>query len=340
MPARSRNSTATSGRTSSPRLGVAYDLTGDGKTVVKGTYGIYNTGQGEAFAQRYNQNAVYQAQYRWRDLNRNDNYDPGEVNLDVNGPDFISTTSAANNIFNPDLQRPQQHELTAVFDRELRDNMAARVAYVYKRNVGEVAVYNVLRPYEAYNIPLQRRDPGPDGILNNADDGGTVTIYDYDPAYRGAAFVGNYEFNRPSGRTDFYNTLEFTLNRRMTIAVGREHVVHDDQESSLADRGPGQPERRLLPDRRDLAVGLQGERQLPLPVQHHVLGRVRHPAGRARPAHQRLPRGRPRRRSAAAAAVDGHAAARAVRRAGRTDARHRQPAAVEVPQAAEGRRCS
>jgi hypothetical protein len=203
-----------------PRFGVAYDLTGDGKTVLKGTYGIYNTGQSEAFAQRYNQNAVYQAQYRWRDLNRNDNYDPGEVNLDVNGPDFISTTSAANNIFNPDLERPQQHEVTMVFDRELRENMAARFAYVYKRNVGEVAVYNVLRPYEVYNIPIQRRDPGPDGILNNADDGGTVTIYDYDPAYRGAAFVGNYELNRPSGRTDFYNTIEFTLNRRMTARWG------------------------------------------------------------------------------------------------------------------------
>ena len=40
----------------------------------------------------------------------------------------------------------------------------------------------------AYNIPLQRRDPGPDGNIGTADDGPMVTIYDYDPAFRGNAF--------------------------------------------------------------------------------------------------------------------------------------------------------
>ncbi len=201
-----------------PRFGAAFDVTGDGKTVVKSTYGVYNGGMADTFAQTFNQNAVSQTIYRWRDLNGNDNYDPGEVNLDLNGPDFISTTAAANNIFNPDLQRPRQHEVTAVFDRELRANLAGRVAWVYKRNVGDITSLNILRPYEAYNIPLNRRDPGPDGVLNNADDGGVVTIYDYDPAYRGAAFVGNQQFNRPGDRSDVFHTLEFTLNRR---SVGR-----------------------------------------------------------------------------------------------------------------------
>ena len=202
-----------------PRFGIAYDITGDGKTVVKSTYGVYNSGQSEAFAQRYNQNAVYQAVYRWRDLNGNNNYDPGESNF--NDPaDFISTTSAANNIFNRDLQRPQQHEFTAVFDRELLTNMAGRVAYVYKRNVGDVSVVNVLRPYDAYNIPITRRDPGPDGLLNSGDDAGSVTIFDYDPAYRGAAFVGNFEVNRPKARNDYYHTFELTLNKRMSDRWG------------------------------------------------------------------------------------------------------------------------
>src|SRR5262249_55485481 len=62
------------------------------------------------------------------------------------------------------------------------------------------------------NIPITRRDPGPDGILNNADDGGRVTIYDYDPAYRGATFVGNMRVNR--SEADYYNTLEVTFNKR------------------------------------------------------------------------------------------------------------------------------
>ncbi len=201
-----------------PRTGLAWDLTGDGRTVVKSTYGIYNGGMSDTFAQTFNQNAVAQTVYRWRDLNGNDNYDPGEVNLDLNGPDFITTTAAANNIFNPDLQRPQQHEVTAVFDRELMANMAGRVAWVYKRNVGDISSVNIRRPYSAYDIALTRRDPGPDGVLGNGDDAGAVRIYDYNAAFRGAAFVGNQQLNRPSDRSDAYHTVEFTINRR---SVGR-----------------------------------------------------------------------------------------------------------------------
>ena len=35
---------------------------------------------------------------------------------------------------------------------------------------------NNFRPYEAYNIPVTNRDPGPDGRVGTADDGGLVTL--------------------------------------------------------------------------------------------------------------------------------------------------------------------
>jgi hypothetical protein len=202
-----------------PRTGVAYDITADGKTVIKATYGAYNSGMADTFAQTFNQNAVAQTVYRWRDLNGNDNYDPGETNF--NDPtDFITTTAAANNVFNPDLQRPRQHEVTAVFDRELMANMAGRFAYVYKRNVGSISSVNIKRPYQSYDIVLTRRDPGPDGNLGTADDAGSVKIYDYNAALSGPTFVANEQLNRPSDRSDTYHTMEFTLNKRSVGAWG------------------------------------------------------------------------------------------------------------------------
>ncbi len=197
-----------------PRAGLAWDL--DGKTVVKTTFGLYNYLLGDDFAGNYNQNALVTARFRWRDLDGNGNYTPGEVNLDLNGPDFISITGARNNILNPDLKQPMTMEATASYERELAENLGFRTVYVFRRlqDFFSTPGPNVLRPRKVYNIPITRRDPGPDGNLGTGDDGGRVTFYDYDPAYRGAAFVGNMVTNSPE--IDRFHTVEFALTKRLS----------------------------------------------------------------------------------------------------------------------------
>lgn len=196
-----------------PRAALAWDLTGGGKTVVKATYGKFNTEA--AISSNYNRYTTFQTVYRWTDPNRNGRYDPGEVNLDTNGPDFISTSSAANNKVNEDLRLSHVNEVTASIEHELAPNLAVRGLYVLKRVGSDYNTINVLRPYGAFNIPIARRDPGPDGVLSTPDDGDIVTIHDYDPAYRGSNFVGNQEVNRPAGRIDSYNSYEGSITRRM-----------------------------------------------------------------------------------------------------------------------------
>lgn len=197
-----------------PRTAVAWDVTGKGKTVMKATYGRFNTEA--AIAANYNQYTTFQTVYRWSDPNRNGRYDPGEVNLDTNGPDFISTTSAANNKINTDLKLSHVNEVTASLEHELAPNLAVRGLYVLKHIGNDYSTINVLRPYSAFNIPITRTDPGPDGVLNTGDDGARVTIYDYDAAFRGSNFVGSQEVNRPAGRTDYYSSYEASITRRMT----------------------------------------------------------------------------------------------------------------------------
>jgi hypothetical protein len=199
-----------------PRLGLAFELTPT--TVVKTSFGQYNDLYRDADVGNFNRNAGSDITYRWTDPDRNGNYTPGEVNLatTASNPDFISISAATNRAVNPDLQQPVTTEATVSFERELMANVGVRLGYVFRRRVNLYTFggVNVLRPRSVYNIPLSRRDPGADGVLNTSDDGGRVTIYDYDPGYRGAAFVQQVQQN--SDTIERYHTIEAMVSRRLS----------------------------------------------------------------------------------------------------------------------------
>ena len=124
---------------------------------------------------------------------------------------------------------PHQTEITASLERELGQGLSIRGLYVFKRitdthfapnpNIGANPVatsVNTLRPYSVYDQVFRRRDPGPDGVLNSADDGDMIALYDYNPAYRGARFVGNMATNADKDRQDHFNNFEITLIKRPT----------------------------------------------------------------------------------------------------------------------------
>jgi hypothetical protein len=195
-----------------PRIGIAWKL-GE-KSVVKASVGEYNYIFGDTFGDIYNANATGTATFRWHDLNGNTLYEPGEVDLSTSSLDFISITGASSARINPDMKQPKTWEATASVERELAQNLGFRAMYVDRTLIGYFsgAGPNILRPYNVYDIPITRRDPGPNGILGTADDAGNVTFYDYSPAYRGAAFVSTQLANSP--QDDHYRTVEFAITRR------------------------------------------------------------------------------------------------------------------------------
>lgn len=197
-----------------PRVGFSWDL--GNQTVVKTSVGLYNYLFNDADVGLYNRNALITERFRWRDIDRNGDYTPGEVDLDPSGPDFINITGARNNILNRALKQPMTTEVTAFVEHELMPDLGVRGGYVFRRLSDYYASPgpNVLRPPEAYDIPITRRDPGPDGILGTADDDGQVTFFDYEPKYRGAAFVGNRLTNSPN--VDRYHSVEVSMTKRLS----------------------------------------------------------------------------------------------------------------------------
>jgi hypothetical protein len=196
-----------------PRIGGAFDLFGNAKTVVKGTYGRYTYLINEYFSAVYSGASQTTTTYRWRDTNGNNRYDAGEVNLAVNGPDFLSITG--NVIRSPNqFNLPFVDEVTASLERELTSSLSARALWVYKRTNDLNQNVNAARPYDVYNVAVPRVDPGPDGITGTGDDGGEVTLFDYAPAYRGNQFVLNQYATRSNAYDDYANSMEFNLSKR------------------------------------------------------------------------------------------------------------------------------
>jgi hypothetical protein len=201
-----------------PRVHAAYDVTGDGRTVVKGGYGrfVHIRSQG-AEINNFNKNGQRTMTYDWRDLNGDRDYDPGEVNLDPNGPDFRSGGAQLNAFLNPDERIPGAEEYSIGFERQLMRDVAVRVGGVYLKNYNVNRNLNPLRPYSAYSIPVTNPDPGPDGIVGNSDDPGTTLMYwDYPASFRGAAFEGVKLVNDDPKNDSTFKTVEFAAAKRLS----------------------------------------------------------------------------------------------------------------------------
>ena len=204
-----------------PRLHASYDLTGDGKTVIKGGWGRFAVMHGSDELLIANQNADISTIFRWHDLNGDNLYQPGEVNLDTNGPDFVSKTPSANAslvglVDNPDLKEPGSDEFTASIERQVMAGFGIRVSGIYSKSFNTLRLENTLRPYSAYNIPITNLDPGPDGKLGTADDTGrTITYYDYPASLAGLAFQ-RPRFINDAASDASYKSFEIAASKRLS----------------------------------------------------------------------------------------------------------------------------
>jgi hypothetical protein len=164
--------------TIAPRLGFAWDVSGDGKTAVKAGWGKYVRAYGTGFADLYDPNIFTSATLAWTDLN-GDNIAQGRLNYLPDGTratpcayrtagceiDFSNLASnfgtRRNQTFDPDIQRPFQYEMNVSLQRELFPGTSVTVAYRrrdYRNliwsdntaiNPSDYTKYTVTNPYDA-----------------------------------------------------------------------------------------------------------------------------------------------------------------------------------------------
>jgi len=200
-----------------PRLHASFDITGDGKTLIKGGWGRFDH-ERQQVPELDAADAMVRTQvvYRWRDLNSNGRYDLGEVNLDPLGPDYVSQSGGSNTFPSKDEVQPKSDEYSVSFERELMANFSARVSGIYSKYKNTYRLLNELRPYSSYNIPVTRPDPGPDGILGNSDDTGqSFTYWEYSTALQPRSFEHFVRINDPNA-DQTYKSVDIALFKRLS----------------------------------------------------------------------------------------------------------------------------
>jgi hypothetical protein len=202
-----------------PRLGFAYDVTGEGKTVVKGFWGRFYFNPSTDIGSLENPVGEAERVYRFNDLNGNRLLDPGPDGSLTSSPElgpFLRTRGGAGFVrVDRELESAYGDEMSLHLERELRENFSLRGSYVYKNRRNAWGEVDMAR-YDRYSIPFRFNDIGADNVAGTGDDQ-VLELAD-----RPAGLASDRVLTNPANvegmpdNSGDYHTFEVGLNKRFS----------------------------------------------------------------------------------------------------------------------------
>jgi len=197
-----------------PRLGLVYDLFGDGRTAVKLSYSRYYE---PIFLAKYNfANILTYASvyFYWYDLNGNGEFDmPG---IDNYVASYLPNMDTSYMPIDKNAKNAHMDEIVAAVEHELFNNFKLSLTYIWKKNGNLLEDIDINKGYTLdYSpgswIPYTTTEPGMDGVFGTDDDG-QITVYAKDKSAPLSLFK---MVNVPEAERQ-YNALILGLEKRMS----------------------------------------------------------------------------------------------------------------------------
>jgi hypothetical protein len=182
----------------SPRIGVSYDLFGNGTTAIKGNAGAYVQSQGTGFAANYNPIVISTDVRTWNDLNRDDIAQENELGPTSN----VNFGVRQNQNPAPDISRPYQWVYDVALQHELFRGVGVSVSYNRRDFYEIIWTQNLAAPQSAYTLT---------SVPNPTVAGATIPIYNLSPAAFGQ--VNLLDDNSPNNRM-YYQGVDVSVNVR------------------------------------------------------------------------------------------------------------------------------
>jgi hypothetical protein len=193
-----------------PRIGAAWDPTGSGRTILKGTYGRYWFPPGAVGPNSNPNSSVWWVRYRWSDANADGIWQPGEE--DASQP-LASRGGATLESIDPNLELSYASEATGWIERQIGRHLGVRSGIVWRGERQPMIRQNAAWPYEAFSSPISITDPGPDGQLDSADDGLPIQGYQLDRSFVG--LTPEHVVKNVAGAGSAHLTWEAASHRRL-----------------------------------------------------------------------------------------------------------------------------
>jgi hypothetical protein len=216
-----------------PRIGVSYNLTGKGNSVLKGFYGRFYNNIADGFSAANPGGANY-VDYNFRDLNGNGRYDgPQEL------VSFRTRLGGADAPVNPNLKTPYTDEASGSFEQQFWGESSARLTYVRKHQAQYIPFYFtplISAWIGRVNVPTRVTNQGPNGLE-------TFNLLDVPDALADQT-SGIYD-NAPDGTFD-YDTIEVAFRHRFSskffIESSFDHIWRNELRSAdINDWGSTSP---------------------------------------------------------------------------------------------------
>jgi hypothetical protein len=215
-----------------PRVGITYDLSGGGRSVVKFNYGQYWWNPSNDISTAANPNrSPWFRRYTWADRNGNGFWDEGEQ-----GNLLATQGGVASTVVDPDLDNTYTREFSTWFERQIAADFGVRTGLVVRQIRNQRANRDANRPFSAFNVPATFADPGPDGRVGTGDDGPPISGFNLSESARGLPTLTTVA-NQTDAKGDYY-TWEVSGNRRMSgrwsLRASFTHTWNYDHNNSFA----------------------------------------------------------------------------------------------------------
>ncbi len=189
-----------------PRLGVAYDLTGKGKSVIRAAYSRFYRIEGTELAEAVNPNILSSLTYLWNGQTTN-----GIPSGFIGANNLISSSGGVYTKIDPNLKHPYSDEVTVGWQQQLFKDLSVGAQYFFRNNKNQIGEVNTTRTAADYQPITSLNGSAIVNPLTNA----ALTLYSLSPGI--ASQTSQYLVTNIKALDHYrYDAVEFTATKHLS----------------------------------------------------------------------------------------------------------------------------